>query len=143
MVNILVGDRNKSNINILRQKFTEDNKFKIQNAVTGKDTILEYWKLNPDIYMRDAIIYCYYNFYKLELLNDILNYLAYKYNVSYTKVRDSLKACIRNFNSSTVCNVDKELFDSLYNNGYGVSLKTFIEKIVIYLIKTKNKGRLF
>lgn len=49
MVNILVGDRNKSNINILRQKFTEDNKFKIQNAVTGKDTILEYWKLNPDI----------------------------------------------------------------------------------------------
>lgn len=88
--------------------------------------------------MRDAIIYCYYNFYKLELLNDILNYLAYKYNVSYTKVRDSLKACIRNFNSSTVCNVDKELFDSLYNNGYGVSLKTFIEKIVIYLIKTKS-----
>lgn len=49
MVNILVGDRNKSNINILRQKFTEDNKFKIQNAVTDKDTILEYWKLNPDI----------------------------------------------------------------------------------------------
>lgn len=42
MVNILVGDRNKSNINILRQKFTEDNKFKIQNAVTGKDVSVKF-----------------------------------------------------------------------------------------------------
>ena len=73
----------------------------------------------------------------------MIYYLAYKYDVSYTKVRDSLKACIRIFNSSTICNVDKELFNSLYNNGYGVSLKTFIEKIVIYLIRTKNKGRIF
>ena len=95
------------------------------------------------IYMRDAIIYCYYRPDELEVLKTILSYLAFKHNVTDTKVRDALKGCIRNFNNSSSITVDKELYTALQNNGYGLSLKDFLERIVFYLIKLKNKGRIF
>lgn len=98
---------------------------------------------NGYIYMKEAIIYCYYKPNELELLKTVLDYLSYKHNVTFTKVRDALKGCIRNFNNSSSITVDKELYNALQNNGYGLSLKDFIERIVFYLIKKKNKGRIF
>ena len=94
------------------------------------------------MYMKDAITYCYYRPSELELLKNVINYLAYKYNVTFSKVRDSLKGCIRNFNNSNSRVIDKELDLALQNNGYGLSLKDFIERIVFYLIKKKNNGRI-
>lgn len=95
------------------------------------------------IYMRDAIVYCYYRPDELEILKTLLSYLAFKHNVTDTKVRDALKGCIRNFNNSSSITVDKELYIALQNNGYGLSLKDFLERVVFYLIKLKNKGRIF
>lgn len=93
--------------------------------------------------MKDAIIYCYYRPDQLEFLNTVLKYLAYKYNVPETRVRDSLKSCIRPFNNTNVYSCSNDLYKVLYNNGDKLSLKDFIERIVFYLIKVKRKDRLF
>lgn len=94
-------------------------------------------------FMRDAIIYCYYRPDQLEFLNTVLKYLAYKYNVPVSRARDSLKSSIRPFNNSNSLNIPPELQSALYNNGNGLSLKDFLERIVLYLIRTKKKGRIF
>ena len=94
-------------------------------------------------YMRDAIIYCYYRPDELEFLNTVLRYLAYKNNVPESRVRDSLKSCIRPFNNACEYNCSDNLFKVLYNHGHPLSLKDFLERIVFYLIKEKNRGRIF
>ena len=70
-------------------------------------------------------------------------YLAYEFNTTESQVRDSLNASIRPFNNSFEYNCPDDLIKVLYNNGRKLSLKDFLERIVIYLIKTKKKGRLF
>lgn len=94
-------------------------------------------------YMKKAITYCYYRTEELEYLNNVLNYLAFEFNTTYSQVRDSLNACIRPFNRASEYNCPDELFKMLYNNGHKLSLKDFLERIVIYLIKTKKQGRMF
>ena len=94
-------------------------------------------------YMKKAITYCYYRPEELEYLNNVLNYLAFEFNTTYSQVRDSLNACIRPFNRASEYNCPDELFKMLYNNGHKLSLKDFLERIVIYLIKTKKQGRMF
>lgn len=94
-------------------------------------------------FMRDAITYCYYRPDELEFLTTVLKYLAYKYNVPESRVRDSLKSCIRPFNNASEYNCPDDLFKVLYNNGHKLSLKDFLERIVFYLIRVKKKGRLF
>lgn len=93
--------------------------------------------------MRDAIIYCYYNPDKLEFLNNILQLLSASYNVPTTKIRDSLNSSIRTFNSTHTIDNTHYLYNVLYNGNSNISLKNFIEKIVIYLLKTKRKGHIF
>ena len=90
-------------------------------------------------YMKDAITYCYYRPDELEFLNNVLKYLAYKYNVPETRVRDCLKSCIRPFNNTNILNQYSDLYAVLYNNGNKLSLKDFLERIVFYLIRTKKK----
>ncbi len=243
MVNILVGNKNSNEADMLYQELTDDKNYRIENVTTGVDTLTTYWRLNPDIfvldnnlpdmsikdiidrlscnpieekkcntiltvpvnyvinlknvskvnsiiykpilnnelvnrikemsvnyntpdlefgdvewllqslnfncmsvgyrYMRDAITYCYYRPNELEFLSNILKYLAYKYNVPESRVRDSLKSSIRPFNHSTVYSCPNDLLGILYNNGCSLSLKDFIERVVFYLIKIKNKGRIF
>lgn len=94
-------------------------------------------------FMRDAITYCYYRPDELEFLTTVLKYLAYKYNVPESRVRDSLKSCIRPFNNASEYSCPDDLFKVLYNNGHKLSLKDFLERIVFYLIRVKKKGRLF
>lgn len=239
MVNILIGNKDSREINILCQELTNDKSYKIENMTTGINTLSMYWKLNPDIlvldnnlpdlsikdivdrlscsplekkkcntiltltpnyriglnnvtkiseilykpilnnelvnaiktlavdyntpdlfvgevdlllqslnfncmsagykYMKDAITYCYYRPDELEFLNNVLKYLAYKYNVPETRVRDCLKSCIRPFNNTNILNQYSDLYAVLYNNGNKLSLKDFLERIVFYLIKTKKK----
>lgn len=92
--------------------------------------------------MKDAITYCYYRPHTLDLLNNVLKHLAYKYDIPETRVRDCLKSCIRPFNNKNH-NMSNELFVVLHNNGNKLSLKDFLERIVFYLIKVKKKGRMF
>lgn len=92
--------------------------------------------------MRDAIINCYYNPNKLEFLNDILQLLSTSYNVPSTKIRDSLNSSIRTFNSTHSLEHSHYLYNVLYNGNNNISLKNFIEKIVIYLLKTKRKDHI-
>lgn len=94
-------------------------------------------------FMRDAITYCYYRPDELEFLATVLKYLAYKYNVPESRVRDSLKSCIRPFNNASEYSCPDDLFKVLYNNGHKLSLKDFLERIVFYLIRVKKKGRSF
>lgn len=243
MVNVLIGNKNTRETDILRHELANEKNYRVDSAITGYDTISMYWKVNPDIlvldnnlsdisledivdklscnpierkrcntiltlsphysiklnnvakineiiykpilnnelvntikmmsvdyntpdlelgevdwllqslnfncmstgykYMRDAIIYCYYRPDELEFLNTVLKYLAYKYDVPESRVRDSLKSCIRPFNNTTVYSCSNDLLKVLYNNGNRLSLKDFIERIVFYLIRTKNKGRIF
>ena len=91
-------------------------------------------------YMRDAIIYCYYNLDKLEFLNSVFTILSDLYNVPELKIRDTLNSCIRTFNNSTTLNTSNELYRFLCNDGNKITLKSFLEKIVFYLIKAKRKG---
>ena len=243
MVNILIGNKNTRETDILCHELANDKNYRVDNVVTGKDAVTMYWDMNPDIlvldnnlsdmsiedivnrlscnpleqkrcntiltlsphyrmklnnvakineiiykpilnndlietirtmaidyntpdlevgeidwllqslnfncmsagykYMRDAIIYCYYRPDELEFLTTVLKYLAYKYEVPESRVRDSLKSCIRPFNNTTVYCCSDDLLKVLYNNGNSLSLKDFIERIVFYLIRTKNKGRIF
>ena len=94
-------------------------------------------------YMKKAITYCYYRPDELEYLNNVLNYLTFEFNTTYSQVRDSLNACIRPFNRASDYSCPDELFNMLYNNGHKLSLKDFLERVVIYLIKTKKQGRIF
>lgn len=243
MVNVLIGNKNTSELDILCQKLANDKNYRVENVNTGKDTIVKYLKINPDIlildntlpdmsieeivnrlssnplerkkcntiltlpldynirmsryekiskviykpfknnnisnivkeiaidyntpdlefgevdlllqslnfnclsggykYIKKAIIYCYYRPEELEVLKNILNYLAYEFNTTYSQVRDSMYGCIRPFKNASNYNCSKELFDALHNHGYRLSLKDFIEAVVLYLIRTKKKGRLF
>ena len=94
-------------------------------------------------YIKSAITYCYYKPNELEYLNNILNYLAYEFNVNKSQVRDSMNGSIRTFNNINEYNCSNELFNVLYNHGNKLSLKDFLERIVLYLIRTKKKGRIF
>lgn len=93
--------------------------------------------------MKDAIIYCYYKPNELEFLNNILKYLAYKYTVPESRVRDGIKSCIRPFNHTNLIGCPDDLYKALYNNGYPLSVKDFLERIVLYIIRKKKKGRIF
>lgn len=243
MVNVLIGNRNIQESNILCQKLASDKNYRVDNATTGNDVIDMYWKINPDIlvldnslsdlpiediinrlsvnpvelkrcnmiltltphyrielnnvakinkiiykpifddklvnaihvmsadfytpdlevgevdcllqslnfncmspgykFMKDAITYCYYRPDELEFLNNILKYLAYKYNVPESRARDALKSCIRPFNNTNIYGCSDELYETMYNKGNDLSLKDFLERIVLYLIRVKKKGRLF
>ena len=243
MVNLLIANKNTTELNLLWQKLANDKNYIVENATTGKGTLEMYLKTNPNIlildnslpdmsvediinrlstnpvevkkcnivltlplnytvkinnyrkiceviykpfkcdylknvineisidynipdleigeidwllqslnfnclsrgykYMKKAISYCYYRPDKLEYLNNVLKYLAYEFNTTDSQVRDSLNASIRPFNSSNKYTCPDDLINALYNynNGYKLSLKDFLESIVIYLIK--KKGRLF
>lgn len=243
MVNLLIGNNNIQEVDILCHELANDKDYRVENVATGKDTIDMYWKMNPDIlvldnnlpdmsieditnrlsssyieqkkcnmiltipqnynirlntfakineviykpiidgalfcavkklaidynppnlevgeidwllqslnfncmsagykFMRDAITYCYYKPDELEFLNTILKHLAYKYNVPESRVRDSLKSCIRPFNNASEYSCSADLYNVLSNNGHPLSLKDFLERIVFYLIRVKKKGRLF
>ena len=243
MVNLLIGNKNTTELDILYQKLANDKDYRVESVTTGKDTLSMYLEINPDIlildnslpdmavedivnrlsvnpverkkcntiltlplnytikmnnyrkiseviykpfknnelnnvireiaidyntpdlevgeidwllqslnfnclsggyrYMIKAISYCYYRPDKLEYLNNVLKYLAYEFNTTESQVRDSLNASIRPFNNSFEYNCPDDLIKVLYNNGRKLSLKDFLERIVIYLIKTKKKGRLF
>lgn len=93
-------------------------------------------------YMRDAIIYCYYRPNELEFLNNILKHLSYQYQVPITRIRDALNSSIRPFNSTQIYKCPIDLTNLLYTNN-NLSLKDFLERIVFYLIKEKQKGRIF
>lgn len=94
-------------------------------------------------YMKKAITYCYYRPDESEKLNNVLKYLAYEFNSTESQVRDSMNACIRPFNNSSDYSCSAELFKVLYNNGQKLSLKDFLQRVIIYLIRVKKKGRLF
>lgn len=243
MVNVLVGNKNIQESDILCQKLANDKNYRVDKVTTGNDVIDMYWKINPDIlvldnnlpdipiedivnrlsstpverkkcnmiltltphykmelnnvakineiiykpilddrlvdvinvlsndfntpdlevgevdcllqslnfncmsagykFMKDAISYCYYRPDELEFLNTVLKYLAYKYKVPESRVRDALKSCIRPFNNTDIYGCSDELYKVLYNNGNRLSLKDFLERIVFYLIRIKKKGRLF
>lgn len=243
MVNVLIGNKNTAELDILGQTLANDKNYRIQNVATGKDAVSMYLKTNPDIlildnslsdmtiedivdrlssnpverkkcntiltlpldynirmkkytkinevvykpflgneltdainemaidyntpdleygevdwllqslnfnclssgykFMKKAITYCYYKPDELEHLNNILKYLAYEFNITESKVRDSLNGCIRPFNNASEYDCPDELFKMLYNHGYKLSLKDFLERIVLYLIRVKKKGRLF
>lgn len=89
--------------------------------------------------MKDAIIYCYYKPEQLERLKNVIEYIAFKHNVPFSRVRDTLNASIRPYNN-IVLNPSNELYFALHNNGDNISLKDFIEKIVIYLFKKKDRN---
>ncbi len=90
--------------------------------------------------MRDAIIYCYYQPDKLEFLNNVLKMLSSVYNVPVSKIRDSLNGSIRTLNNSTSLSTSNELYKMLMADNNKITLKVFLEKIVLYLIKSKRKS---
>jgi len=94
-------------------------------------------------YIVKAIEYCYYRPEQLEFLNDVLIYLSFHFETSKSQIRDAMNACIRSFNASSDYTCPEELLKSLFPNGHNCSLKNFLIKIVLYLIKEKKKGRLF
>lgn len=54
MVNVLVGNKNTNEIDILCHELANDKNFEVKSVVTGTDTITTYWKLNPDILVLDS-----------------------------------------------------------------------------------------
>jgi len=56
MVNVLIGNKNTTEVNILCQTLANDKEFKIENTITGIDTISKYLQSNPDILVLDNSI---------------------------------------------------------------------------------------
>ena len=53
MVNLLVGNKNTREIDILCQELTNDKNYRVDNTSTGAETINTYWEINPDILVID------------------------------------------------------------------------------------------
>lgn len=53
MVNVLIGNKNTIELDILCQKLANDKDYRVQNVDTGKETITMYLKTNPDILILD------------------------------------------------------------------------------------------
>jgi len=94
-------------------------------------------------YMKDAIVYCYYNLDKLEFLNDVFIIISNLYNVPPEKIKDTLNGSIRTLNNSTFLNTSNELYKILCNDGNNFTLKSFLQKTAFYLKKSKRKGQIF
>ena len=56
MVNVLIGCKNTTELDILYQKLANDKNYRVENVTTGKDTINMYLKTNPDILILDNSI---------------------------------------------------------------------------------------
>lgn len=89
--------------------------------------------------MRDIILYYYDHSDEMEFLNDIQEKIARKNKTTETKVRDALNSYIRKIKTSSFSSYSTELNKILYNNG---SLKDFVHRIVLYIIREKENGRL-
>ena len=92
--------------------------------------------------MRDIILYYYDHSDEMEFLNDIQEKIARKNKTTKTKVRDALNSYIRKIKTSSFSSYSTELNKILYNNGYTTSLKDFVRRIVLYIIREKENGRL-
>lgn len=53
MVNVLIGNKNTREIDILCQELANEKNYRVDNAITGYDAISMYWKVNPDILVLD------------------------------------------------------------------------------------------
>lgn len=53
MVNVLIGNKNTAELDILCQNLANDKDYRIENVTTGKDTVTMYLKTNPDILVLD------------------------------------------------------------------------------------------
>ena len=92
--------------------------------------------------MRDIILYYYDHSNEMEFLNDIQEKIARENKTTETKVRDALNSYIRKIKTSSFSSYSTELDKILYNNGYTPSLKDFVHRIVLYIIREKENGRL-
>lgn len=92
--------------------------------------------------MRDIILYYYDHSNEMEFLNDIQEKNARENKTTETKVRDALNSYIRKIKTSNFSSYSTELDKILYNNGYTPSLKDFVHRIVLYIIREKENGRL-
>ena len=92
--------------------------------------------------MRDIILYYYDHSDEMEFLNDIQEKIARKNKTTKTKVRDALNSYIRKIKTSSFSSYSTELNKIIYNNGYTPSLKDFVHRIVLYIIREKENGRL-
>lgn len=92
--------------------------------------------------MRDIILYYYDHSDEMEFLNDIQEKIARKNKTTKTKVRDALNSYIRKIKTSSFSSYSTELNKILYNNSYTTSLKDFVHRIVLYIIREKENGRL-
>ena len=92
--------------------------------------------------MRDIILYYYDHSDEMEFLNDIQEKIARKNKTTETKVRDALNSYIRKIKTSSFSSYSTELNKILYNNGYTTSLKDFVHRIVLYIIREKENVRL-
>lgn len=92
--------------------------------------------------MRDIILYYYDHSNEMEFLNDIQEKITRENKTTETKVRDALNSYIRKIKTSNFSSYSTELDKILYNNGYTPSLKDFVHRIVLYIIREKENGRL-
>ena len=88
--------------------------------------------------MRDIILYYYDHSDEMEFLNDIQEKIARKNKTTKTKVRDALNSYIRKIKTSSFSSYSTELNKICYTT----SLKDFVHRIVLYIIREKENGRL-
>ena len=53
MVNVLIGNKNTTELDILCQNLANDKNYRVDNVATGKDIVALYLKTNPDILILD------------------------------------------------------------------------------------------
>lgn len=53
MVNLLIGNKNTTELDILYQKLANDKDYRVESVTTGKDTLSMYLEINPDILILD------------------------------------------------------------------------------------------
>ena len=80
--------------------------------------------------MRDIILYYYDHSNEMEFLNDIQEKIARENKTTETKVRDALNSYIRKIKTSNFSSYSTELD------------KILVHRIVLYIIREKENGRL-
>ena len=94
-------------------------------------------------YMKSALEYCYYNPYDLEILNNVLNHIGKEHNIPMTRVRDALNSSLRHFGTTNITSKEIDINHIFGNSLNCLTLKDFLTRLTLYIIREKKKGRIF
>lgn len=95
---------------------------------------------NGTYFIKSAILQCYYYPDYLKSLDNILNLIAYQYNVTTKTVREGIRSALIPLNNRITYNKSEPLL-KIFDSSRNITPKYFLETIVTYLRFKKTKSK--